>query len=81
MAAQVAATEAEDGCIAYRFSVDVTDPDLLHISERWRDQAALTAHFTAPHMATFNAALAQAQPLSIDVVAHDAPAGPRPLAG
>jgi quinol monooxygenase YgiN len=60
MATQMAATQAEDGCIQYVFSRDVTDPDALLVSERWRDQAALDAHMKTPHMAVFNAAIGTA---------------------
>lgn len=54
----VEATRAEAGCIDYAFAVDLTDPGLLRIIEKWTDDAALTAHFQTPHMAAFNAALA-----------------------
>ena len=52
LAANVAATRAEDGCLHYSYAVDLDDPNLLHISEQWRDEAAVNAHMTAPHMAT-----------------------------
>ena len=61
MAANVAATRAEDGCEHYSYAVDITDPDLLHISEQWRDEGAIDAHMQAPHMATFLAALGEAK--------------------
>jgi quinol monooxygenase YgiN len=80
MEAQIAATRAEDGCEHYAFAVDVGDPDLLHISERWRDHAAIEAHFASPHMAAFNAALAGAKVLELRVVAYDAQ-GERVLMG
>lgn len=71
MAAQVAATNAEEGCLHYGFSRDLNDPDRLIISERWRDRAALDAHFTAPHMATFNAVLASAKVLDLSIKAYE----------
>jgi hypothetical protein len=49
----VAATQSEDGCIQYSYSRDIDDPTLFHISERWRDRAALAAHFKSPHMAVW----------------------------
>jgi quinol monooxygenase YgiN len=58
--AQMAATQAEDGCVQYVFSRDVTDADALLVSEKWRDQAALDAHMKARHMAVFNAAIGTA---------------------
>ena len=49
----VTATRAEDGCIAYSYAQDLFDPGLIHVSEKWRDRDALTAHFKAPHMQTW----------------------------
>ena len=75
MQAQVAATNAEDGCIHYSFGRHVSDPDLLIISERWRDQAAIDAHFKSPHMAAFNAVLGASKVLEIDVKSYDLATG------
>ncbi|UVO52758.1 putative quinol monooxygenase [Sphingomonas sp. SUN039] len=69
---QVRATRAEDGCELYAFSRDVLDPEVLHIAEKWRDHAALTAHFATPHMAVFNAELGAAKVVSMSVKAYDA---------
>jgi quinol monooxygenase YgiN len=52
----LAASRAEDGCIAYSYAVDVQDPGLVRIFEVWRDQAALEAHFRTPHMAEWRSA-------------------------
>lgn len=57
IATMVAASRAEEGCIEYTFTTDVLDPTRLHIVEKWRDQAALVAHFATPHMAAFQAAI------------------------
>ena len=46
-------TRAEDGCITYGYAEDVGEPGLIHVFEAWRDQAALDAHFTTPHMAAW----------------------------
>lgn len=70
MEKQVAATNAEEGCLYYNFARDVADADRLVISERWRDQAALDAHFSTPHMAHFNALIGQAKVLDISVKAY-----------
>jgi len=59
MTATVEATRAEDGCIAYAYAVDLIDPGLIHIAERWRDRDALASHFKAPHMAEWRAAQPQ----------------------
>ncbi|SMC67987.1 putative quinol monooxygenase [Novosphingobium sp. B1] len=50
MAKVIAATLAEDGCMAYAYSQDLLDPELIHIAEKWRDKAALQAHFQTEHM-------------------------------
>jgi quinol monooxygenase YgiN len=56
MAAMMAASQGEDGCLDYTYAEDVAEPGLIHVFERWRDQAALDAHFTTPHMAAWRAA-------------------------
>ena len=58
IADMVAPSNAESGCIAYTFTQDVLDPSVLHIVEKWQDDAALAAHFATPHMAAFGAAIA-----------------------
>ncbi len=54
----VAETNREDGCLHYAFARDIADPDTIRITERWRDQEALTAHSASVHMKTFNRAMA-----------------------
>jgi quinol monooxygenase YgiN len=56
MAAMMAASQAEHGCLDYNYGEDVTEPGLIHVFERWRDQAALDAHFQTAHMAAWRAA-------------------------
>ena len=56
MAQMMAARQAEDGCLDYNYAEDVTEPGLIHVFERWRDQAALDAHFKTEHMARWRAA-------------------------
>lgn len=58
MAAMVAASRVEDGCLAYSYAQDVLDPCVIHVIERWRDRAALDAHFASPHIAEWRAAWA-----------------------
>ena len=57
--AMLAASRAEDGCITYSYAVDVQDQGLIRVFEQWRDQAAIEAHFKAPHMAVWRAAGAE----------------------
>jgi quinol monooxygenase YgiN len=55
MQAMLTASRAEDGCIEYSYAVDVAEAGLVRIFEAWRDQAALDAHVTTPHMAAWRA--------------------------
>jgi len=57
--AMLAASRAEDGCITYSYGEDVAEPGLIRVFEVWRDQAAVEAHFAAPHMAAWRAACAE----------------------
>jgi len=56
-AAMRVATLKEAGCIEYQAYIDRADPGTFFMFEKWKDQAALDAHFTSPHMAQFGAAL------------------------
>lgn len=53
----IEATLAEEGCVTYNFAQSVVDPTEIRIFEIWESKDALEAHFVAPHMATFQAAL------------------------
>jgi quinol monooxygenase YgiN len=55
--AMAEATRKEEGCRAYRFSVDLADPTLFYIHEEWDDAIALGRHFATPQMETFRAEL------------------------
>jgi quinol monooxygenase YgiN len=55
MLGMMAASQAEDGCFDYNYAEDVAEPGLIHVFERWRDQAALDAHFRTGHMARWRA--------------------------
>lgn len=45
----VAASLADEGCIAYDLFESATRRDVLMICETWRDAEALAAHEKAPH--------------------------------
>ncbi|MEQ8675510.1 MAG: putative quinol monooxygenase [Aggregatilineales bacterium] len=47
------ASQAEDGCVVYRFYADLEDPNTFRIFEHWESDAALKSHFETPHMAEF----------------------------
>ncbi len=50
-------TNAETGCISYRFSSALEDQNTILVFEEWESDEHLKAHFQAPHMAEFNAQL------------------------
>ncbi|MFO1202553.1 MAG: putative quinol monooxygenase [Tabrizicola sp.] len=50
LAAQVAPTRAEKGCINYDFHVDAADPCVFVFYENWIDRAALDTHLAMPHL-------------------------------
>lgn len=56
----VAASRAEEGCIAYSFSFDVNDDHLVHIFELFRDAEAREAHRHMPHMKLWRDSWAEA---------------------
>ncbi len=75
IADMVAASHTEEGCIDYSFTIDVLDPSILHIVEKWQDEAALAAHFATPHMAAFQAAIGGADLTIIEAVKYHADDG------
>jgi quinol monooxygenase YgiN len=75
IADMVAASNAEEGCIAYAFTQDILDPGVIHIVEKWTDDAALAAHFATPHMAVFGAAIAALDFQVIEAVKYHADDG------
>jgi quinol monooxygenase YgiN len=79
-ARMVAETRCEDGCIDYAFAEDLLEPGLIRVSELYRDEAALAAHFSSPLMARFNAELAKLRVLGVKVTAYFA-AGERVVMG
>jgi len=70
-AAQIAASKAEGGCIDYTYAIDVLDPQIMRVLERWQSWDALEAHFNAPHMDAWRAALAEEKFLERVIRAHE----------
>ncbi len=66
--ALVAATLAEEGCLAYDLFESASAPGTFVTVERWTDQAALDAHMAQPHVAEAFAAADGA--LSGEVAIH-----------
>jgi len=46
----IEATRKEAGCISYDLVHSLTDENTLMFVERWKDKAALDAHFQEPHL-------------------------------
>ena len=46
-------SRAEDGCLSHEVFADAEDPLRFFFFERWRDMAAVTAHFRVPASAGF----------------------------
>ena len=47
----VAVSRAENGCLAYTYAFDLSEPALVRVFEMWRDRAAHAAHMRSPHLA------------------------------
>lgn len=62
-------SRTEDGCISHSVQIDGENPLRLFFYERWRDMAALTAHFAVPGSLTFlgqiRALAAESEPITI----------------
>ena len=56
MAAMIAASRAEAGCLHYSYGEDLLEPGLIHVIEHWQTGAALAAHGQADHIRTWRAA-------------------------
>lgn len=68
--AWIEVVRGRDGCQSYSYAVDLADPDLLHVVETWRDEAAIDAHMA--DMGGLMAGLAGARMLSLSVKAYEA---------
>ena len=55
LAAVVAATRQEPGCVEYNAHVHAEDACRVLFYERWQDQAALDRHNASAHLATWRA--------------------------
>lgn len=67
MSTMMAATREEVGCRAYTFSQDLNEETLFHLYEEWESQEHLDAHFQAPHMAEFQAVIADLGERTVDI--------------
>ena len=65
------ATRKEPGCLTYAFSVDISDPGMIRVTERWESMEAIQAHMKSPHMAAFQQAIMTLQPKGLDIKAWE----------
>ncbi|MCT2398254.1 putative quinol monooxygenase [Novosphingobium mangrovi (ex Huang et al. 2023)] len=75
MAAVIAASRAEAGCLGYAYAEDVLEPGLFRVTECWTDRAALDAHFRQPHMTRWQAVRADLWMTERRVTAYEVDAG------
>ena len=71
IAALVPVTQAEDGCIDYRYSADLGEPNRINILEQWESEEAMTVHMGQAHFADFMAAIGPCIGGDVEVVRHD----------
>ena len=55
--AVMADTLKEDGCYAYCFTADISDPAVVHLFEKWESEDHLAPHMKSDHIKTFGRAL------------------------
>jgi quinol monooxygenase YgiN len=66
----VEASRKEAGCEAYSYAIDLVEPNLLRITEMWRDEAALDVH--TKKLAELMAPLEGAKIEAMSVTAYEA---------
>jgi quinol monooxygenase YgiN len=69
--AQVASSRAEGGCIDYTYAIDVLDPCIMRVLERWQSWEALDQHFQQPHMKPWRATLSGIKFVERSLRAHE----------
>lgn len=55
MEAMIRASRAEAGCIDYGYAIDLLDPGLVRVNERWESREALAAHLASGHLKAWRA--------------------------
>lgn len=70
-------THKEPGCHAYEFSADLNEPGVFRLFEEWESEAALAAHFKAPHMKVFQKVIGEVGVQAMDLKRYEvSSAGP-----
>ncbi len=65
------ASREETGCDDYTFSVELNDPNMLRITEKWHSVEALKAHMATSHMAKFQNVIGAHPPASMEVTFYE----------
>ncbi len=55
----MAGSQAEPGCITYRYTIDLANPDLFHIVELWEDEPSILGHFQGDAFKEFMAVVGE----------------------
>lgn len=66
------ASREEAGCLDYTFSVELNNPNVLRITEKWQSLDDLKAHFETPHMAGFQSTMGNHPPANLEVSFYEA---------
>lgn len=71
IATLVPLTEAEDGCLQYRYSADLLAPERINIVEQWESEEAMNVHMGQAHFAAFMEAIGPCIGGDVAVTRHD----------
>ena len=70
VARNVAESRGVEGCLGYAFTVDVSNPNLLHNVEAWSDRESLEKHMSSELMQAAFAEVKKLRLLARDVTAY-----------
>ncbi|MFT4822287.1 MAG: quinol monooxygenase YgiN [Halioglobus sp.] len=73
------ASLAEAGCDDYTFSVEMSNPTTIRVTEHWDTLEALKAHFETEHMVVFQAAMGAHPPKGVNATFFEAQEIPPPF--
>lgn len=62
-----AVTREEAGCLDYAFSIEIANPEVLRLTEKWDTLESLQAHFAMPHLQAFQKAITTRPPKHTDI--------------
>lgn len=74
MSEMISKSRAEQGCLAYHYAIDVSDPFLVHVSEAWKSEADLTQHQQSEHILSWWAKWSILGLHDRDLYVYDSPA-------